>query len=425
MPWTGSPPNEQFTRTDGVRSGDDLYQQQAAAPVDIEPTLMDIEATDVKDGLNACLKKDGGNTASADIPMGGFKFTNVAEAVARTQYARFSQIQDNKGQYVASVGGTADAITLTPSPAITAYAAGQRFTFIALATNTTAVTVIVSSVGAKSVVRNDGSATALSAGDIQEDAIVDIEYDGTNFLLFTRPFNLVEDTTPELGGDLDTNGNDIGFDDAHGIQDDSGNEQLIFQKTASAVNHVEITNAATGNDPTIAAAGDDTDIDLVLAGKGTGVPKIGSNAILHAGNTASDTAAGTIEIAVQSEMETGTSTTLAVTPGRQHFHPGHPKAGGNFDGSGTPAFRSDYGMGAITDNGTGDYTLALDTAFANTNYWISGWCRRPDNVNSDAMVSAHLNSTKTTSAMGVRVAVGAGGVFDSPEVGVTFWGKYA
>ena len=34
---------------------------------------------------------------------------------------------------------------------------------------------------------------------------------------------------------------------------------------------------------------------------------------------ASDSAAGTIEIAVQSEMEAGSSATLAVTPGRQHF----------------------------------------------------------------------------------------------------------
>ena len=82
--------------------------------------------------------------------------------------------------------------------------------------------------------------------------------------------NVVEDTTPQLGGDLDANTFDIQFDDATGIRDDSDNEQLIFQKTASAVNHIEITNAATGGDPSLTAAGDDTDIDLVLAGKGAG-----------------------------------------------------------------------------------------------------------------------------------------------------------
>lgn len=184
-PWSGSPPNQAFSRTDGVRTGDDVFAQQAAAPVDIEPTLMDTHDTDLKDGINACLKKDGGNTASADLPMGGFKHTNVAEAAARTQYARFSQVQDNKGQYIATVGGTADAITLTPSPAITAYAAGQRFSFIAGSTNTGAATVNVSSVGAKDIKRNDGSATALAAGDIVSGTLVDIEYNGTAFLFMS------------------------------------------------------------------------------------------------------------------------------------------------------------------------------------------------------------------------------------------------
>ena len=125
MPWTGSSPNMHFTRTDGTRTGDDLYQQQAAAPVNIEPVLMDLEATDVKDGIDACLKKDGGNTATADLPMGGNKLTNVGAAAARNQYIRFAEAQDNAAQYIATVGGTGDAITLTPSLAFTAYAAGH------------------------------------------------------------------------------------------------------------------------------------------------------------------------------------------------------------------------------------------------------------------------------------------------------------
>ena len=46
--------------------------------------------------------------------------------------------------------------------------------------------------------------------------------------------DIVEDTTPQLGGDLDTNSFNIAFDDAHGINDENGNEQIIFQTTASA-----------------------------------------------------------------------------------------------------------------------------------------------------------------------------------------------
>lgn len=79
--------------------------------------------------------------------------------------------------------------------------------------------------------------------------------------------DVLTDDSPQLGGDLDCNGYNVQFDDATGIEDDSGNEQLIFQKTASAVNYVEITNAATLNAPTIAPAGSDTDVDLKLSGK--------------------------------------------------------------------------------------------------------------------------------------------------------------
>ena len=86
--------------------------------------------------------------------------------------------------------------------------------------------------------------------------------------------DVVSDTSPQLGGNLDTNSFMIDFDDDHGIRDENGNEQLQFQTTASAVNHFDITNAATGNSPTISAVGGDSNIDLTLVPKGTGVGKL-------------------------------------------------------------------------------------------------------------------------------------------------------
>ena len=86
--------------------------------------------------------------------------------------------------------------------------------------------------------------------------------------------SVVADTSPQLGGNLDTNSFMIDFDDDHGIRDENGNEQLQFQTTASAVNHFDITNAATGNSPTISAVGGDSNIALTLVPKGTGVGKL-------------------------------------------------------------------------------------------------------------------------------------------------------
>lgn len=60
------------------------------------------------------------------------------------------------------------------------------------------------------------------------------------------------------------------FADAGFIADANGNESLVFQTTSSAVNHVELTNAATSNAPTLNAVGGDTNVSLSLAAKGTG-----------------------------------------------------------------------------------------------------------------------------------------------------------
>ena len=54
------------------------------------------------------------------------------------------------------------------------------------------------------------------------------------------------------------------------VIDTNGNELLKVSATASAVNELTVTNAATGSAPRLSASGDDTNIPLRLAGKGTG-----------------------------------------------------------------------------------------------------------------------------------------------------------
>ena len=85
--------------------------------------------------------------------------------------------------------------------------------------------------------------------------------------------DLVNDTSPQLGGNLDTNSHNIAIDDAHGILDENSNEQLIFQTTASAVNYLEVTNSATSNNPSISATGSDTNVGIEFSTKGTGAIK--------------------------------------------------------------------------------------------------------------------------------------------------------
>lgn len=83
--------------------------------------------------------------------------------------------------------------------------------------------------------------------------------------------NVVEDLTPQLGGQLDVNGFSLG---------DGTLELLSFIETASAVNEITVTNAATAGSPSLSATGGDAAIDLTLAAKGaTGNVIITGNAI--------------------------------------------------------------------------------------------------------------------------------------------------
>lgn len=91
--------------------------------------------------------------------------------------------------------------------------------------------------------------------------------------------NVVEDVTPQLGADLDPNG--------FGIVGSGGLEVLGLSETALAVNEFEIANAASGNGPELRAIGDNTDINVEIVPKGTGVVSIaGSTASIQAGTGA-------------------------------------------------------------------------------------------------------------------------------------------
>ena len=88
-------------------------------------------------------------------------------------------MQSSAGTFL-TVSGT-DTLTATVSPSLTAYAVGQTFNFLAAATNTSAVTINISGLGAKSIKKT--GTTALTAGDLISGSLYQIVYDGTNFQL--------------------------------------------------------------------------------------------------------------------------------------------------------------------------------------------------------------------------------------------------
>ena len=96
--------------------------------------------------------------------------------------SRYYVDQNGTAVWLTSVSGTNTIVgTATPTPL--AYAAGQSFRFTAAATNTGAVTINVSSLGAKAITKNGSN--PLDAGDITVGAVVTVTYDGTQFQLST------------------------------------------------------------------------------------------------------------------------------------------------------------------------------------------------------------------------------------------------
>ena len=137
-----------------------------------------------------------------------------------------------------------------------------------------------------------------------------IDYSGNtvNFLDSTVVADLLGDTSPQLGGDLDTNSFNIKIDDAHFIADDDGNEQIIFQKTGSAVNELEVTNASTGNPPILGASGE-TNVDLHIKPKGSGEVVIGTGSA-----SATLTTSGTHDLVLDTNSGTN-SGNITITDG--------------------------------------------------------------------------------------------------------------
>lgn len=142
---------------------------------------MDADTNDITgNGLSNCVTRDGQSAATANLPMGGFKHTGIADGTARNQYTSLGQLQDGAALNGGTSSGT-NTITFNMTPTITAYATGQSFSFVAGGTNTSAATININGVGAKNVTKR--GTTALVAGDILINSVYFIEYDGTQFQL--------------------------------------------------------------------------------------------------------------------------------------------------------------------------------------------------------------------------------------------------
>jgi len=109
-------------------------------------------------------------------------------------------------------------------------------------------------------------------------------------------------------------------------------------------------------------------------------------------NLAGRTTAGSIAVVAE-----GNSTTT-------NLQQGLAKAWVNFNGTGTAATRDSYNFSSITDNNTGQYTLAVTSAMGNAN-WSSCCLTNSYNgtANGDGYGYAHINNRTTTGGWYINI----------------------
>lgn len=166
----------------GTFSREHDWTQDQANGIKIRADRHDEEDDNLASGINTCLTKDGQNSPSANLPMATYKHTGVGNATNRNEYAAVGQVQDQAFTWCGTAGGTNNALTLSPSPSITAYAAGQKFAFKSGASaSDSTVTVAISGLTTKAI-QSDGAALSASVF-IEADKWYEITYDGSAFQL--------------------------------------------------------------------------------------------------------------------------------------------------------------------------------------------------------------------------------------------------
>ena len=314
-----------------------------------------------------------------------------------------SLVEQISGGYIAkSIAGSAQTTALSVSDGSTgAELAPRMIEFTGTITGNQIVTIPIdvqtfyflrnSTSGSHTVqfkyASGSGDSFTFSASDKGDKIVFATANDGTNpdidtLAIGTGISDVVDDTSPQLGGNLDTNSHNILIDDAHFIADENSNEQIIFQTTSSAVNQFDITNAATGNAPSISATGDDTNIDVAIIPKGSGETKVGTGSA-----NATVTSSGAHDLILDTNSGTN-SGNITITDGSNGNITLTPNGTGDVVASADTLTVGDSGAAAtINSNGAGTLTVTTGGAsdlILNTNGGTSaGTVTLTDGSNGD------------------------------------------
>ena len=246
MGWSGGT----YTRSDGVFTGTSIWQSNRDAGTKIVADRHDTHDQDLATGINSCINKDGSNAMTGAMNMGSQKISSLADGVAHTDGVNAGQIQDGGLIFQASDTGSANTYAIALTPAVTAYVAGQVFHFKAANASSGASTLNVNALGAKNIKKKNDQ--DIAAGDIEQNAIVSVIYDGTSFQMLSQLGTSAGSMSSwTLSGDSGSNqtvedGNTVDIAGGTGIDTVAGSTDTVTVSIDATVPQLATTNAFTG-----------------------------------------------------------------------------------------------------------------------------------------------------------------------------------
>ncbi len=240
--------------------------------------------------------------------------------------------------FTVTSSGTAPNFVVAYTVAPAAYRTGQVYSFIAHAAAVGSETANINTLGAKNLKKVvAGSKTALAANDFYAGDFLMFAYDGTDLVWCNRG-----------GGGYTAGGTDVAIADGGTGQSTAtaGFDALAPTTTQGDIiyhNGTDNVRLATGTN------------GQVLTSGGAGA------------NPSWTTVSSGLAAASQAEQETGSSTAVAVTPGRQHFHQSAAKFWVAATANSTTIIAS-YNMTSWADTTVGNATGTIATDFSSANW---------------------------------------------------------
>lgn len=262
MGWSGGT----YTRSDGVFTGTSIWQSNRDAGTKIVADRHDTHDQDIATGLNQAINKDGSNAFTGAANLGSQKITALADGTAHTDGVNAGQIQDGGLIFQSNDTGSANAYAIALTPAVTAYVAGQVFHFKAGNASSGASTLNVNALGTKNIKKKNDQ--DIAAGDIEEDAIVSVIYDGTSFQMLSQLGTSAGSMSSfTLTGDSGSNqtindGNTLDVAGGTGIDTVVGATDTVTVAIDATVPQLATTNTFTGVNRNALTADNDGSFDM-------------------------------------------------------------------------------------------------------------------------------------------------------------------